>query len=128
MTLFSYIYSAFRKKQYREPELLNILLRRLSAGRTFSISHSSVGWIVHYVVGLLFIISYSILWNFLEIEPSLMNCLVLGAISGLIGIAGWHITFRLHPHPPEINYAEYYFQLIIAHIVFGFGTYLALWV
>ena len=126
MTVFSYSYSAIRKKQYREPDLLNILLSRLYFGKTFTITHSSPGWIIHYFIGLLFIVAYFLLWNVLEIEPSLLNCFILGALSGVLGIVGWGIVFRLHPYPPTINYREFYLQLLIAHIVFGIGTYLSI--
>jgi hypothetical protein len=126
MTVFSYFYSAIRNKQYREPELLNILLNRLRYSDTFTIRHASWGWIVHYAIGLLFIRLYFLLWNVLDIEPSLMNCFILGAITGVVGIFGWKITFHLHPCPPEIKYDEFYFQLLIAHIVFGMGAYLSI--
>jgi hypothetical protein len=126
MTVFSYVYSAIRHKHYREPELLNTLLSRLSYSNKFLVEHSPVGWIVHYGVGLLFIIAYDILWDTLGIEPSILNYFFLGAVSGVIGIAGWTITLNLHPRPPIIKRGEFYFQLLPAHIAFGVGAYLAI--
>ncbi len=126
MTVFSYLYSAIRKKQYREPELLNILLSRLNFGKILTITHPSAGWIIHYLIGFLFILAYFLLWNVLGIVPTFLTCCILGAVSGMIGIMGWKIVLNLHPYPPAIIYREFYFQLLIAHVVFGVGAFLSI--
>jgi hypothetical protein len=45
--------------------------------------------------------------------------MLLGAISGLIGIAAWKIFFSTHDNPPGNNRFGYYGQLFIAHLIFS---------
>ena len=121
MTVFSYMYSDLRQKQFREPELLNELLARVrwinpQAGR-----NHWAGWCIHYLIGLMFIAIY----YGSGIVNSFDAYLVAGTLSGIIGIVCWITTFALHPSPPAIRYKEYYLQLLIAHIIFGIGAYLS---
>lgn len=117
MTLFSYQVAQREKEQFREPELLNSLVKRLPGDTKFPVRNME-GWVIHYTVGTLFVIVYDKLWR-TRFKPSVLNGICLGAASGLIGIAGWHAVIRLHPQPPRINLKKYYPHLLVAHVVFG---------
>ncbi len=117
MTLQSYIVSDVKGRQFREPEVLAALIRRLfPVGK---VSAAVQGWIVHYTVGIMFSSVYHVLWKKTKIKPTLLSGATLGAISGVIGILVWKKTLELHPNPPAIDVRRYYGHLLVAHIVFG---------
>jgi len=124
MTAFSYYFSWLRNKQFKEPEILNELLWRLRLIKGSGGKNHPAGWTIHYVVGFIFVIAYHIFWNKTEYEPTFGTSILLGALSGVIGVVGWRITFGTHPDPPTLDFKEYYVQLLIAHIIFGAGAYL----
>lgn len=116
MTAFSILVSRKADKQFREPVLLNRLLKRLSFKNEIE-ANSLPGWISHYAVGALFTTVYDQIWQ--RQRPTLSNSLVLGGVSGLLGIAVWDLTFRMHPNPPRVDNKNYYKQLFVAHLIFG---------
>jgi hypothetical protein len=118
MTGFSYLMSAAFNKLYKEPVLLKKIMSRLGVDLQES-TQKAVGWILHYFIGLLLVIAYDLLWTYSPLKVSWISGLVLGALSGLVGIAGWMIIFRLPDHPPGVHFKEYYLQLFFAHVVFG---------
>ncbi len=123
MTAFSYGASRHERKQFREPELLNKLLDRMPGSPAIP-TKSPAGWLVHYGVGIFFTTVYDQLWQRNIGKPTLANGLLLGTISGLVGIGGWMLAFRLHPRPPKTDYTGHYKQLLIAHMIFGVGAVL----
>lgn len=80
-------------------------------------------FVVHYAIGILFAIGYWALRNSTgyagyehEIEP-----LMIGVLSGFIGISGWTIFVKIHPAPnPTVPWPNYLLVLFIAHILFAF--------
>ena len=124
MTAFSYLYSWLRKKPFKETMLLNELLSRLNLFSKDKIHRHPAGWIIHYAVGVLFVWSYGYFFGITGFKPSFLTYAGLGLVSGIIGIIGWQITFRAHPRPPQIHFAEYYVHLLIAHVLFGVGVWL----
>lgn len=123
MTIFSYVYSGLRKKKFKEPALLNELAARLRWIPAHTISYHPIGWLIHYIVGVLFIVAYEIVLQHTDVDLNFYSLVVAGAIFGVVGIAGWTITLRIHPSPPpEIILSEYYLQLFVAHIIFGIGA------
>lgn len=122
MTLFSYLAARIMSRQFREPQLLNILIKRSSKIPLSPGKKSPAGWIIHYSIGWLFVFLFDLIWKFTELEPSLLSGALLGFIFGFIGISGWKIMFYLNPDPPELDFRKFYFQLIIAHIIFGLGA------
>ncbi|HKZ38979.1 MAG TPA: hypothetical protein VJ184_15055 [Chryseolinea sp.] len=118
MTLFSYLISEDKDKQFREPALLAILLKRILKSnneKTFLLS----GWIIHYNVGLLFTLLYDQLWQKTNAKPSVVNGMMLGILCGLFGKEVWKIVLRLHPNPPPIDRKSYFSHLVLAHAIFG---------
>ena len=83
MTLFSYILSLLKVKNFKEPLLLGKLLKRSGLEKTIA---KFTGWTVHYAVGLLFAEMYALLWEKTDIPPSASTGLVLGGLSGLAAI------------------------------------------
>lgn len=116
MTLFSYLISEAKNKQFREPEILAILIQRLFPNVPKNIPVVE-GWALHYAVGALFCAGYDRVWN--QRKPSFLSGLLLGAACGLLGIGVWKGTLKLHPHPPSIDFSKYAPHLLIAHLIFG---------
>src|SRR5688500_5387271 len=112
MTLFSYVFSAIRKKQFKEPELLNDLLRRINIIHSSYFKNHPAGWVIHYAVGYLFVFAYYLLFQYSSINPTLWVYTVLGFGCGIVGIAGWKLTFAIHPNPPDIHFSEFYVHLL----------------
>lgn len=125
MTLFSYVVSASARELYKEPVLLTYILT------VFGIEVSPqlktiLAWILHYLIGLAFVVGYHYLWVYDILEMSWPIAFLLGAISGIIGILGWVVMFSKAPKKPNIDFTGYYLQLFIAHVIFGivaFATY-----
>lgn len=120
MTGFSYLISTTFNKLYKEPVLLNYLLLFLGVDMHEN-SKKLSGWIIHYIIGLLFVIAYDILWQY-AIEFSWISGIIFGMISGIIGIIGWIIMFRIPDAHLNLDYKGYYIQLFFAHIVFALGV------
>jgi hypothetical protein len=118
MTAFSYLVSEEKNRQFREPELLEKLLARL-APQTNDRLASAFGWAAHYSVGVGFTTIYHSLWRQKKNRPSLFGGILLGGISGLLGVAVWSTVFYIHPDPPKINYKRFYAHLLAAHLIFG---------
>lgn len=123
MTAFSYLYSNLRGKQFREPELLNILLIRWGIGIRLS-KNSVWGWLIHYFVGVVFLVFFVWIWGKPILEANLISGLLLGFLAGIIGVIGWQITLWVHPDAPNIKFKEYYLHLVLAHVVFGISSVL----
>ncbi|MEO7175375.1 MAG: hypothetical protein ABIV51_05930 [Saprospiraceae bacterium] len=118
MTLFSYIISQSKNKNFLEPELVSQLVKRLPKSYTGT-QADIAGWTAHYAIGVLFVAIYTKTWAVMKIKPSVSSGAILGTLSGVVGVVGWHCMFKLHPAPPPKNRKQYYEQLIIAHTVFG---------
>lgn len=118
MTAFSYLVSKAFHKLFKEPVLLAIIMKKL--GFNFSRQMKSVlAWLLHYFIGLLFVISYEIAWVYFEVPQSWLVGLIFGCVSGIIGVLGWMLIFRIPGKPPKVRFTEYYLQLFFAHIVFA---------
>lgn len=124
MTAFSYVISESRKKQFREPELLNKLVRRLPISGISPTKKGATGWVLHYVVGFMFNAFFDRIWQKSILKINTKSGLTLGAIFGLFGILIWKLTFKFHPNPPNINLKEFFYQLFIAHLIFGYFSML----
>ena len=119
MTLYSYGVANKEQRQYREPELLNKLVDRTPVILPKTTKKHFTGWLMHYAVGYAFSVVYDYIWRRTPVSPTVKNSLIMGAISGIIGILGWKACFSVHPNPPKTNYKGFYMQLMVAHIIFG---------
>jgi hypothetical protein len=118
MTLFSYLVSLADGENFSEPERLGQLAGRLIP-KLDEQQSQALGWLGHYGVGLLFALVYVELWHRGKLKPDLKTCLWLGGLSGLLAVAVWKTTFKMHPLPPSLNFKKYCLQLVPAHIVFA---------
>lgn len=118
MTLFSYIISKSFRELYKEPVLLTFILSKLNLDLSIK-TKTILAWLLHYFIGLIFVIIYHILWFYNILKLSLLSALLLGAVSGIIGIISWMFMFKITDHKPQIDYKGYYIQLFFAHIIFG---------
>ena len=123
MTAFSYLMSGAYRKTFKEPVLLNYVIQL--CGITLNDRNRSVvGWLIHYLLGLTFVIAYHFIWKYGLLDMSWQSTLILGAVSGIIGIIGWVIIFSLPSKEPRVAFTSYYIQLFFAHIVFAIGVVL----
>lgn len=122
MTVFSYIVANVRGKQFREPELLNELLSRSELFRLKLSKKSSTGWILHYLIGWIFVILFEVIWQNGLISFSILSGALLGFIAGLVGVVGWQLMFWINKNPSKTTRFEYYLQLMIAHVIFGISV------
>lgn len=77
------------------------------------------GWGAHYAMGIVFAAVYVELWETRQIKHTIKNGLILGLMSGLLGLLIWKGTFKKHPIPPFMKYNLFYLQRIPAHVVFA---------
>ncbi len=119
MTFFSYLLSNKENKQFREPEMLNSLLK---GSKIFSNSiekNHVLGWLIHYTIGFAFVVVFVFLYHTDWIEFNILSLLIFRICAGILGIIGWQIMFLLNSDPPKIHLKYFYLQLIIAHLVFS---------
>lgn len=119
MTLFSYLVSEAENRNYREPEVLKLLIDRLPQGSSKTLNEL-VGWGAHYGAGIIFELVFNEIWKRRNVKPSLTSGTLAGLASGVAGVIVWKGLFMAHPNPPKINLNKYFGHLILAHVVFGF--------
>ena len=124
MTAGSELMSLIANENFSEPAHLETMISRLAPQLSkHSKKIASLG--AHFAMGLVFAAIYVELWETKKIKHNLKNALILGALSGLIGLFIWKATFKVHPLPPWLNYTHFYLQRIPAHIVFAVAATLA---
>lgn len=124
MTASSALMSLLPNEEFREPDQLAKLIGRLLPTTP---KHAKIiaGWGAHYAMGFVFALVYIELWEKNEIEHSIRNGIILGLVSGLIGLLIWKASFKIHPLPPNNRKFDFYLQRIPAHIVFAVFTTIA---
>ena len=124
MTAGSELMSLIANENFSEPDHLETMISRLAPALS---KHAKkiAGWGAHFAMGLVFAAIYVELWEAKKIKHNLKNALILGALSGVIGLFIWKATFKVHPLPPWLNYTHFYLQRIPAHIVFAVAATLA---
>lgn len=121
MTIFSYLLSYKRKRNFGEPELLGSLLGGRVPAAT-NLSAKIAGWALHYITGTAFTITYAFALQLIKKEPSLVKGFVFGILSGSISIVMWKIFFLSDKKIAKLKDDEFFLQLFLAHIVFGIIT------
>ncbi|HEX2935484.1 MAG TPA: hypothetical protein VHO72_09045, partial [Bacteroidales bacterium] len=116
MTLFSIFASEKRGRQFREPEILSMLLKDLPINKSKRII---IGWIAHYMVSVSFNMVNQKLLDKLQKSPTFLNGVLLGAVNGAVGLAIWKAIFEAHPSPPKIGLNRYLAHLFLAHLIFA---------
>jgi hypothetical protein len=124
MTTFSYLISKTYDKLFLEPVLLNYILKSVNVclkGRWAKFS----GWLAHYIIGVFFVVIYYLVWRYTSLKFGWISAIVLGVASGIVGILGWRLIYKLPDKKPAAPLAEYYVQLFFAHVVFACAVVLA---
>jgi hypothetical protein len=109
MTLFSFLFS--KKKNYSD-QTSEVKKEKSRLG----------GWQAHYVAGMLYASAYDKVWENTLLKPSILSGALLGAASGMVGVAGWSQMLNISDPIPAGNEKKYYRHLVAAHIVFGIGA------
>ncbi len=123
MTIFSYIMANVKHNQFKEPELLNKLLDSSTTVSADFGRNNIAGWLIHFSIGVTFVIVFSLLWNFTIIDPSWFTAAVFGFGAGIIGILGWEIMFKLNAAPPDVHLKKFFVQLLFAHVIFALSAF-----
>jgi H+/Cl- antiporter ClcA len=120
MTLYSYLKAKKENQEYVEPVMINKLIdnsKNLPSMQDEDIHPA--GWGLHYAAGVSFVGLYWLLWKKVLTKPTVPKILIVGALSGLVGILVWKMLFRQHKRPPYNYRHGYYRQLFTAHIIFS---------
>lgn len=118
MTANSYLMSKIFDEDFREPEHLATMIGRLAPALSGQ-AKQLAGWGAHLAMGFVFAAVYVELWETGKIKHTIRNGVILGLLSGFLGLLIWKGTFKAHPIPPLLHYDHYYLQRIPAHIVFA---------
>lgn len=119
MTMFSALWSKISGHQFREPALLSQLLDNANR-KAKSLKQSHVlGWLIHFMLGVLFLGFYEVLWRLTNVERTLIWGFVFGSVLGVLGILGWKILFKTVGFSSDFNYRQYYIHIYFAHLVFS---------
>lgn len=121
MTAFSYAVSALKKDNFKEPELLNILIQKQPDNNKVN-RNSFAGWLLHYSVGCIWAGVYSLSLDALNIKPTNKRALFFGTFGGTSGVLIWKFILKKHSQPPQIAYKQFYQQLFWAHIIYALAT------
>jgi len=127
MTLFSYVVSASFRELYKEPVLLTYVLGKTNLELSLQ-TKKKLAWLLHYIIGFIFVLIYHFLWIKAILSLSITNGLLLGTASGIIGIIGWLLIFKIADYKPKIDFKGYYLQLFFAHIIFGLVATATYWI
>lgn len=125
MTAYSYRKSEKHREQFEEPLMLGKLVQRTIPERIPQKASVFSGWIAHYTIGVLFNMAYDRFWRNGPLEPGAASGFLLGAPSGLLGMAAWAAILKLHPDPPRTDLKKHLKQLFTAHIIFGVSSAVA---
>lgn len=118
MTAFSYLTATLFREPWKEPLLLGFLIANRNAA--IEESHRVAGWVLHYVIGIAFVVLFKIgIWRDWY-DMSWTVAVVYGVVIGCIGILSWKLMFRLSRQNPPMHFTGYYTQLFLAHLVFAF--------
>ncbi|WP_317499357.1 hypothetical protein [Flavobacterium sp. DG1-102-2] len=117
MTTFSYLLSASYKRLFREPVMLDYILKGVGiklSGRW----HKVGGWIAHYIIGLALVFCYEAIWRYTGVHFGFLSGIAMGIISGILGIICWHAIYSTAIHD-DVARRSYYIQLFFGHIIFA---------
>src|SRR5688572_17576195 len=116
MTTFSYLLSASYKKLFREPVMMDFILKGIGIclkGKW----HKVGGWIAHYIIGFALVITYESIWRYTFVRFSMVSGIIFGVCTGILGIISWHAIYRTSIHE-DVSPRSYYIQLFFGHIIF----------
>lgn len=122
MALFTYGVSFLRKKDFKEPEIINHLLRPIKVLKIKNEKWFLGGWALHFFFGVKFVTAYHFIWENNYYGATFLSACELGAATGVFWLVAWTLIF--HPAPPPIKLNEYYIPIFFSHVIFGIGAWL----
>ena len=121
MTSFSYVISRMKSQQFKEPKLLNMILRRSTYDMNPS-NNSVLGWVVHFSIGVILMTLFYVLHLTFSFSISAVSILIYGIIAGVLSILSWHFMLSISSNSPDFALRDFYFQLLMAHVLFALGA------
>ncbi|MEO8471203.1 MAG: hypothetical protein ABI477_03385 [Chryseolinea sp.] len=124
MTIFSYTMSRIRGKDFKEPEIINHLLRPI---KFLKIENDKIflgGWALHFFTGVIFVTAYHFIWANNYYGSTFLSACELGGATGIIWLIVWTLIFKFHRDPPKVKLKQFYVQIFFSHIVFAIGAWL----
>lgn len=123
MTLVMYGYSVIFHKNTKVIHILGIMV----TGSTSKAGISNwkailAGTLGHFGVGIIFSLSYFLLWNWGVFTLKFGDSVLIGLLSGILAVFVWGGFLKLHYNPPKLNLPHYFVALMLAHLVFGIIT------
>ena len=112
MTIFSQILGKVMGQNFNEAELINKLLNR--RGRTYHY----LGWYIHYAIGFIFAAGLRALYLLTEFERYIIIGIPIGLGLGAFGGMCWYIFFFKKTETPNLEFKNFFGQLLIAHVIF----------
>ncbi|WP_348822218.1 hypothetical protein [Flavobacterium aestuarii] len=117
MTLFRYAISTKHSEIYKEPVLLTYLFSQLKSGLSIG-SKKTLGWLMHFSIGFIFVLTYHLLWRYKILDFSVISSILLGFISGITGVLSMAIIFKIIKYTLTIDFKSYYIKTFIAYLIF----------
>ena len=121
MTSFSYVISRMKSQQFKEPKLLNMILRRSTYDMNPS-NNSVLGWVVHFSIGVILMTLFYVLHLTFSFSISAVSILIYGIIAGILSILSWHFMLSISSNSPDFALRDFYMQLLMAHVLFALGA------
>lgn len=119
MTIAMYSYTSLTK---HFTKVIHLLGSMISGDQNFHSPRKStliLGTLAHFTVGIIFSMSYYLLWNWGVFEITFLDSVIIGGLSGIVAIVVWKAYIKLHNYRPKISQFHYFMALFIAHIIFG---------
>lgn len=123
LTAFNYVVSGVRGKEFKEPKIINHLLRRIRLLRIENDDRNLSGWALHFFAGILFVTGYHFIWTNNYYGSTFASALELGGITGIIWLVTWSFIFKYHPSAPKIRIKQFYLQIIAGQLIFAIGAW-----
>lgn len=127
MTAFDYAVALFMRKRIKVVKILGTMLTgQTTPDRNLSESRAAIftGVVAHYSVGVLFSITYHLLWGKGIGSPTIFSAGWFGLISGVIAVVVWRTFIAIHPKPPAIPLMDFLIVIFLAHFVFAGALFL----
>jgi hypothetical protein len=127
MTLFMRLASVVTGFNFHVPSILGTMLTfdTKPSGATSDSPRSLIsGYVLHYIIGILFALIYQQAW-LKEHISTFGTALFFGAVAGLVGVIFWATALKWHPRAPSVNRRQYLVFIFLGHLVFALVMHLA---
>jgi len=126
MTIFSFLFSAFFRREYQIPIVISHVLADLFRKKANPV-YLACGWLGHFVIGIIFSSAfYFPHWaRESRYDVSLMYGFAMGCAFGAIGCLLWRAVFYVTPFSKPLLPYGYYVHLYLAHILFAVALAIA---